>query len=186
MAYFSNLNQEAITILSTHRVVKNIGDLTEKQLISKLQDNFEIKVVKNSKQLFINLEKTKEIQFGLYCGNNKFYSLTLKDKKILDELASSAKSCHWKQLSVTILHQLIFSNVLKIKENVEKKDNIIYTRDEYNAINLVDKCNYKTAFFLKAPEVDQFKDIAKSRDRMPHKSTYFYPKLLSGLVINKF
>ena len=67
-----------------------------------------------------------------------------------------------------------------------KEENIIYTKDKNCAINLVDEEGYKIVFFLRPTRIDQFKDIAQSRDRMPHKSTYFYPKLLSGLVINKF
>lgn len=183
MVYFSNLNQDAITILSTYRVVKDINGMTTKTLVSKLAKFFEIKDFSDKEQLLKILEDGERIQFGLYCGGKKLYLLTLKDEEVLDRLV---KPDEWKRLSVSVLHQLIFNHMLKIKEKVAKEDNIIYTRDHKEAIKLVDEKGYTAAFFLNPTKVDQFKGIARSRDRMPHKSTYFYPKLLSGLVINKF
>ncbi len=186
MVYFSNLNQEAITILSTHRVIKDIANLTPTKLLSRLKGFFEIKKVKTRKGLLKGLDRTKEGCFGLYCGRGNFYLLTLKRGVSLDKLIAPGKSASWKRLPVTILHELILNRALRLKEKLANEDNIIYTKDADYAINLVDKENYKAAFFLNPTSVDQLKDVAQSRSRMPRKSTYFYPKLLSGLVINKF
>ena len=112
--------------------------------------------------------------------------MTLKDETLLDKLVSPGRPFGWKRLPVTVLHEFVFNRILKIKEKVAKEENIIYTKDEEYAINLVDKQGYRVAFFLNPTRVDQLRDIAQARHRMPHKSTYFYPKLLSGLVINKF
>ena len=186
MVYFSSLDPEAVTILSTYRVIKNIGNMPYKELLSRLKGHFEIKKFKDKKKFFSGLEKSKGIRLGMYCGRGSYDLLTLKNEEILESLISGGKSARWKRLPVTVLHQLVFNKILEVKENVAKEENIIYTRDGEYAANLVDKENYKAAFFLSPTSVDELTGIARSRERMPHKSTYFYPKLLSGLVINKF
>jgi uncharacterized protein (DUF1015 family) len=61
-----------------------------------------------------------------------------------------------------------------------------FTRKDDEALNRVDAGEYQCAFLLNATSVDEFKTIASHRERMPQKSTYFYPKLMSGLIIYKF
>jgi len=61
----------------------------------------------------------------------------------------------------------------------------VYTRDSDYAVSLVDDENYQIAFFLNPPRIKQIKEVARSCDRMPRKTTYFYPKPLSGLVFYK-
>ena len=76
-------------------------------------------------------------------------------------------------MDVTILHNLILKDAR----------DIFYTRDAEEAINLVNKEQYKAAFFLNPTLARQIKDISLKAEKMPHKSTYFYPKLLTGLVM---
>jgi len=175
MVYFSNLSPEAITILSTHRVVKNIETLDKENILLKLKEFFEISPCADKEKLFDNLEKPGEVRFGLYFGK-KFYLLTLKAKLALKK----------SDFPVTILHTLVFNKILKMKEKVAKEGNLVYTREQDYAISLVDKSERAIAFFLVPTTIDQFKDASEKRAIMPHKSTYFYPKLLSGLVIRKF
>ena len=84
-----------------------------------------------------------------------------------------------------MLHGLIFDNVLGLKDKISNEENVIYTRDPALAIREVSSGKCEAAFFLNPTKVKQVRDIAKIGDKMPHKSTYFYPKLLSGFVINK-
>ncbi len=86
-----------------------------------------------------------------------------------------------RNLDVTILHDYIIARVL---EYAPAEADVYYTRDAQEAIKLVDSNKYQAAFLLRAPTVTQVKRVAKAGERMPHKSTYFYPKLLTGLVIN--
>ena len=77
---------------------------------------------------------------------------------------------------------MIIEHVLKV-DSTEK--NIYYTTDAQAAIKLVNNAKYQVAFFLKPTTIKEVERIASSGWRMPHKSTYFYPKVLTGLVIYK-
>ncbi len=87
---------------------------------------------------------------------------------------------------MSILHYFILPKLLNIKERVNRKRNIYYYRGMSFAVKMVKKGKFKLAIFLNPTRIEQVEAIAKSGNKMPHKSTYFYPKLLTGLVIHKF
>ena len=186
MIYFSPLNQEGLTILSTHRLVKGIN-IDIEELLEQLKVYFYIKTFKAANHLFQKMASAKkgEYAFGMYSKNKIFYLLKLKENVPLVDVIKEDKSKEWKRLDVSVLHGLIFDNILDLREKVRNEECIVYTRDPDYAISEVDKGNCTLAFFLNPTRVSQVRAIAKIGDRMPHKSTYFYPKLLSGLVINK-
>ena len=187
MVYFSSLTDESLTILSTYRVIKNMGNMRWNVLERRLRPYFNIENVKSKTEMFEKLERTKKrYAFGIYFKNHHFYLLKLKDESALDDIIKVNKSRHWKRLNITVLHFLIFDHILHIDRFSSSSDNIIYTRDDDYAVNLVDSSECEIAFFQLSAKVIQVRDIAKGGDRMPQKSTYFYPKLLTGLVINKF
>jgi len=188
MVYFSNLNPEALTILSTHRVVKSIKKAFSFQRISsELEEYFYVDKFSNKNEMLSRLEEAQngEAVFGMYYKDKGFFCMRLKNKDLLGNRITQDIAHHGKWLDVTILHRLIFDRILKAKEKVEKRDNVVYTREADYAIRLVDEKGYQIAFFLNPPKIEQVKDIARSRERMPRKTTYFYPKLLSGLVFCK-
>ncbi|UCD55338.1 MAG: DUF1015 domain-containing protein [Candidatus Omnitrophota bacterium] len=172
MMYFSNLSERgSLTILSTHRVVKNINQFDEKKIKLKLRKYFYIKNLTKQEDLLECLEKTekKKRVFGMYMGKKRFYLLTSKETR--------------PKFDVTVLHDLIINEILGVKN---RASSIKYIRNEEDAIRLIDKGDYKIAFFLRPTRVHQMKAVAEKGQMMPQKSTYFYPKLLTGLVINKF
>ena len=149
--------------------------------------HFDIENVKSKKDMFNKLEKTKKAYaFGVYFKNRRFYLLKLRDKSILDKVIKTDRSHEWKKLNVTVLHFLIFNHILRLNKNLKNEEDIIYTRDEEYAMSLIDKGECDIAFFQLPTEINQVRNIARGGDRMPHKSTYFYPKLLTGLVMHKF
>ncbi|MEA3305764.1 MAG: DUF1015 domain-containing protein [Candidatus Omnitrophota bacterium] len=186
MVYFSSMADESLTILSTYRVIKNIGDIKWSILRKKLSPYFNIENLKSKSEMFKRLERTKkEYTFGVYFKNRRFYLLRLKNESILDDVIKVNKSRHWKRLGITVLHFLIFERILHVDKFSPGNDNIIYTRDDAHAVDLVDNGACEIAFFQLPTKVIQVKNIARDGDRMPQKSTYFYPKLLTGLVLNK-
>ncbi|MDP1758598.1 MAG: hypothetical protein Q8K77_02205, partial [Thermodesulfovibrionales bacterium] len=84
-----------------------------------------------------------------------------------------------KELDVTILHELIFKKLLNITE-------VTYEMETVGIRDMVRKGIYDGAFFLNPTGVKDVERVALSGERMPPKSTYFYPKLLTGMVIYKF
>ena len=95
------------------------------------------------------------------------------------------KSDAYKGLDVTVLHSLILENILGIdKENMANQINLKYTRDKAEAIENVKNGNANCAFIINPTKVTEIKDVALAGEKMPQKSTYFYPKLITGLVMN--
>jgi len=186
MMFFSPLNQRGLTVLSTHRLIKCVG-INCDLLVNKLKSRFTIKGFKTAGQLFKNMTSVgkKEYAFGIYFKNRPFYLLKLKKGVLLDKVIREDKSSDWKRLDVSVLHGLILDDILGLREKINSQECIAYTRDSDYAIEQVKNGNFEIAFFLNPTKVDQVQTIAKKAERMPHKSTYFYPKLLSGLVLNK-
>lgn len=181
MAYFVESDERMITILPAHRVVKDTV-LKKKDILDRLRKYFRIERISGINRLMSTLGKTSDKHvFGMYLGKGALYIITLKKVEGSDE-AIKGKPEAWKRLDVTVLHLFIFRHVLSIKDT---DDNIEFLKDPEEALSLVDRRKGIAAFFLKATKVSQVKEIARLGERMPRKATYFYPKPLSGLVVNK-
>jgi uncharacterized protein (DUF1015 family) len=187
MVYFSNLTDEGLTIFSTYRVIRHLGDVKWNYLKRRFGLYFDIEEVKDKDEMFEGLEQSKKrYVFGVYFKNKRLYLLKLRNEGILDDIIKVNKSREWKRLNVTVLHFLILDHILGIGKFPSSDENIVYTRDEDYAMNLVDRGECDIAFFYSPAKAIQVRNIAREGDRLPHKSTYFYPKLLTGLVIHKF
>jgi uncharacterized protein (DUF1015 family) len=93
----------------------------------------------------------------------------------------AARSQAYRELSVSLLNHLILEEILGIDSS---KDDVKYTADVDEAYRRVIEGDYQLAFVTSLPKVEVVKTIADAGDRMPRKSTYFYPKVPAGLVIN--
>ena len=95
-------------------------------------------------------------------------------------------SLAYRQLDVNILHILILEQLLGIdKENMANQRNLTYTRSMEEALAAVDRGNANCAFLLNATKVSEIADVAGAGEKMPQKSTYFYPKLITGHIMNR-
>lgn len=187
MVILSNLFDEGLSIFPTHRLVKK-SDINVEKTIEKLKELFFIKekAIDNkkdiTKKIKDDLETTNEHKFALYM-KDRYYILTLKDEKTMDKFAKD-KSKTWRTLDVSILHKIIFENYMGIsQENLE--DHIKYTREDEGAIESVDKGKFDFSFLMNPTKIEELKSVAEAGEHMPQKSTYFLPKMLSGLVIYK-
>ncbi len=96
----------------------------------------------------------------------------------------------WKALDVSILHKVILEELLGIdQEKLAEGENLQYVKDTPNAIAdliaQVDAGQKQAAFFMNPVKMQQLKMVTEAGERMPQKSTYFYPKVYTGLTINK-
>ncbi|HBA26419.1 MAG TPA: DUF1015 domain-containing protein [Nitrospinae bacterium] len=196
MMYFTNTNSEGLSILPIHRLVSNLSDFDKKKIVEKAGEFFNIEKLsfnesdeKTVKQkLFSDIKERgeKEHIFGMYLGNDEYLLLTLKDEDVLDRLITNSRHPSWKKLDVTILHTLLIEKVLRISEkNLAEQKNITYTISGDEAIKDVKAGKYQIALFLNPTKIEEVKDVAAAGEKMPQKSTFFYPKLLTGLVMNK-
>ncbi len=101
--------------------------------------------------------------------------------------AAPERSDAYRSLDVAVLHSLILEPCFGIdRENMARGENLRYTRDAAEAIAEVDAGTAQAAFIINPTRVRQIKDVALAGDKMPQKSTYFYPKIITGLLFNRF
>ncbi len=191
MVVLCNMFDPGLSILPTHRFITmphvDFDDLTkkleryfivEKKSITENEKEYQ----KIGKKIINEIKTENKHKLALYTKGT-YYILTLKDDQIMDKRASD-HSKTWRTLDVSILHKLILEEFLDITEkNLE--DHVKYTRVDAEAIQQVDEGKYDFSFLINATKIDQLKAIADAGEHMPQKSTYFQPKMLSGLVMYK-
>ncbi|UCF13075.1 MAG: DUF1015 domain-containing protein [Thermoplasmatales archaeon] len=191
MVILANMFDKGLSILPTHRLLKMPG-FNLKELIERLSEffNIEEKGIGNKgkdydeigKNVMKDIETKSGHKFALY-WKNKYYVLTLKDEGVMDELAHD-RSSTWRTLDVSILHKIILEKLFGVNEkNLE--DHVKYTRVDGEAIQFVEEGKFDFSFFMNATKIEELKAIADAGEHMPQKSTYFLPKMLSGLVMYK-
>jgi uncharacterized protein (DUF1015 family) len=185
MNYFTNIEEaENVTIFATHRLLKNTDGFDPDSSERLLKPFFDVSYFTNLKGMYNALTKNcSRPSFGIYAGDRKYILIVLKKGINLTKVIPGDKSPQWKELDVAVLHELVIKNLLCLKDS---EDNVKYVRGIDQADKLVKSGDYKIAFFLNPTRAKQVQEVAEKGDTMPQKSTYFYPKLLTGLVINKF
>jgi uncharacterized protein (DUF1015 family) len=193
MMYFTPLEDKGLLVLPIHRVLRNLVYFDPVGFEKGLEQFFEVKsyqagkktAARTRKKLLRDLEKQgrEKHAFGMYTGKHQYYLLTLKDEKMVEEMMEEEKPRAWKKLDTNILHYAVMDRILGIAHETE--DKVVYVKDEEKAVNLVDEKGAQVAFFLNPTKIEEITAIASKLEKMPQKSTYFYPKLLSGLVLNK-
>ena len=185
MMYLSNIHSQGFTVLPTHRIVTDKCVANLDALTDRLQADFDIVERQVTPDMASEFEKElkaageKGPSFGMYLGDGAMSLLTLK-KETMAKLDGTLQ-----QLDVTILQERILEKALGIsKEQVASKSAVCYMVDAGGAMELVDKGVAQATFLMNNTEVSQVMDVATSGGVMPQKSTYFYPKLISGLVFN--
>jgi len=182
MMMFVGMNDPGLEILPTHRILK-IGHqvLKSESLEASIKEYFKIQEFKNLANMMKNLKKVK-YGFGMYDGRNYLILKVNKASKIAKNFDPGIPKC-WKTLDMVLLHHFFFKRILGIEPT--PSESIKYVVDPMEAADLVKKDEYQVAFFLNSVKPEIVKNIALSGEKMPHKATYFYPKPLSGLIINK-
>jgi len=184
LAYFTNTDYRGLSILPIHRLLKLDSRLDLNDFMVKAKEYFDIDQLKDRTRFFFLMEKAgcTEHLIGVY-KDKKYFLLRLKNVKMLDKLIAD-KPKEYRALDVAILNYLVFKNILKLDLN--NLTAIKYSPDPYELMDQVDSDPANIAFFLNPVKIQQIINIATSGNKMPPKSTYFFPKVLSGLVVNKF
>ena len=183
LAYFTNTNSSSLTILPIHRLIKFSWKPDIGKFISSMKDYFDVEEVKDKIRFFFLMEKggRSEHVLGMYY-DKKYRLLRLKNIKILDRMIND-KPLEFRSLDVSILNYIVLKKILGI--DLEDKDALMFSPHAHELIERVDNDDSYIALFLNPVRVQQIISVALTGQNMPAKSTYFYPKVLSGLVINK-
>ncbi len=190
LAFSVEMDDPGLVVLPTHRIVKDLESFDEEVVISQLNAYFDVRKVyaenvgATAEKLLA--ENITETSFAFYTGKDYFYLITLENKKVMNELLPE-KSAAYCELDVSVLHTLILDKIFSIDmENMANQKNLLYTKFSSEAIETVKQSGADCAFLLNGTKIHQIKDVSLNNEKMPQKSTYFYPKLITGLVINKF
>jgi uncharacterized protein (DUF1015 family) len=182
MMAFYNMDNPGLRIYPTHRLIYGLEGFDPARLLERLSQFFVVQTMDDSDRFLSELKSRRKHSFGLYWPSN-WVLLTLRDEGVAIEHGDLSRSADWNLLDVSILHSLIIEKALGI-DDVE--EHVRYTRVDDEAMKKVDANDYQLALFLNATSMDEFKSIAANRERMPQKSTYFFPKLITGLVLYRF
>jgi uncharacterized protein (DUF1015 family) len=195
MMYLAAMEDEGVAILPTHRVVTPLPDFDSSSFLGRLGAIFTVESfpfaagnegrVRNCFLQALVPRSAETRSLGMFlAGANQYILLTLKDEKAFDEVAPRLAPS-LKALDVNLLHILIFQKLLHIgPQELTAGKHVLYYKDPGEAIDVVQSGKGLMAFFLNPTTVVQVRDVALATETMPSKSTFFYPKLLSGLVIN--
>jgi len=197
MVTFVNMDDKGLTIFPTHRLIFDVADFDAKRLIAQIGDFFDIRDYKYDAESeeAVRREFLEDVKidgmtghcFGMYIAKEKTYRLlTLKSEADVEKVIKENKPRSWKTLDVNILHLMIMEPFLKIgPRELEAQTNVHYERYAEEALNRVKAGEYQVVFIMNPTKVSQVKEVALAGEKMPQKSTDFYPKLLDGLVFAK-
>ena len=172
LSYFTDLCADGLVILPVHRMIKGLSlDILE-GLKKDLSSRVSFKALSSKEEVasFLSGAKAAEKRFVMYVGS-KFTGLQISDSDGLD---------------VTVLHDLIVEPLKKMTEQKNLNFSVDFTKDLNYAVTEVDKGRSFMSILVNPTKITEIRDTAFSGKRMPQKSTYFYPKVLTGLVINVF
>jgi uncharacterized protein (DUF1015 family) len=196
-----NMHNEGLVIQPTHRLVHGLPDFSVGRLLEDLRPTFAVQAYPFAGEtekadalarLFDRMKQSRDETapvFGLYAADGAFYSLTLADPGAMERKMPHA-SCASRTLDVNVLHSLILEPLLGIgEEKLARESNIEYIKDLGDAIEtsvrLVDTGKAQAVFFVNPTRIEQVQAVAAAGEKMPQKSTFFYPKLYSGLTIHR-
>jgi len=187
MMFFTNLEDEGLVIFPTHRVVHSLADFRREDFLAKLEDAFLIKAYESVDALQHALRSAGAAAFGMaVSGGESYYLLKLKPSVSAHQLVKDDLPAEVKALDVALLHHVVLRDMLGISmEAQEQKLNIRYVQGAELAFAEVRDGKGQAAFLLNPTRIEQVRAIAGAGHTMPQKSTFFYPKLLSGLVLNR-
>lgn len=188
MMMMVEMSHPGLVVFPTHRMIKDLAKFDAEALLAACGTYFDIKrgeSVSSAETLLVEAYQNGRHAVGFYTGGDSFTLLTLKNAAVMDALLPDLSPAS-RSLDVTILHTLILERLLGIdKQNMANQTNLTYTRDLQEALDGVKNGACQCSFILNPTRVSEIRDVASAGEKMPQKSTYFYPKLITGLTMNQ-
>lgn len=190
MMMLVDMAHPGLVVFPTHRLVRDFADFDAEKVLSGSAEYFDVTPLDGKDAIEPTLKADydagKKSFVFVYTKNNApaCALLTLRDLSVMEALLPG-KSEASRGLDVTVLHTLVLEHILGIdKENMANQKNLTYTRSLAEALESVENGTSQCAFILNPTRVDEIGAVAAAGEKMPQKSTYFYPKLITGLVMN--
>jgi uncharacterized protein (DUF1015 family) len=199
MMTFVNTYNEGLVIQPTHRLLWGLTEFSASALLEELRKEFQIdrfpwadaaQKKQACTQMFETM-KARQAQehsaFGFYAGSDAFYVLTLTHPEAMLRIAPEISEAS-RRLDVNVLHRLILERHLHINDDkLARQAHIDYIKDLGDAIQQsiqrIDSGQAQAVFFLNPTPMSHVRAVAEAGEKMPQKSTFFYPKVFSGLTL---
>jgi len=180
---FVSMDDPGLIILPTHRQIHSYTARTPAEILEGAAAYFEVTPLADRAALEAALAQATadDRRLGFYDG--RYFLLRLKDPTIMDRLVPD-RAPEWRRLDVSILHELLIERVMGItRQQVEAKEYLDYFRNLDQALAGVDAGQALCVFILNPTRIAEVKACSSRGEKMPQKSTDFYPKMISGLVL---
>ena len=194
MMFLVNTEHEGLTVLPTHRLLYGLEFQDLSSLHLSILEHFHVKSYSfngvNEPEVRRRwLRDLRDLEAGVHkfgaliTKMNRYFLITLKDAEAYEEMVNLPYSSEWKLLDVNILNTLILQRIVGLtEEQLSAQTNVEYTKDLDQALEAVRSGGMQVALVLNPTSLQDIIVIADNDERMPRKSTHFYPKPLSGLV----
>ncbi len=176
LMYFAPSNHDGLVILPTHRGIKG-KNIDIENLLERIKEDFDYKET-NLADLLKENKKSGEnsVSFGFAHSSGRGFILSFNGKTGKNPLG---------KLDVSILQEYILKKALNItQEEIDAQKYLVYEKNSQKALEKVKGGDLEAVFFMNPTKIEDVIGIASLSLRMPQKSTYFYPKILTGLVVN--
>lgn len=187
----SNMEDKGMRIFPAHRVVSGLAGFDPAAFLGRLADYFDIESLafdpRDAEQILALRARLSDLgscqhTLALYTGDGRIHYLCLRDEGVMDEFFDAKTPKVLRTLDISILHCLLLERLLGIASDDSERLRYIRRIDE--ALGLVEGQGAQLAFLVNPTRMSEVRDVANAGEKMPQKSTYFYPKILSGMVIN--
>ncbi len=190
MMFLTNLDAQSLAIYPIHRQIKCPAPFQREAFLKSLEPYFEVVPLEknlSADALTKRLEETGDIAFCAYLGGGDAVLLKLKDVQQVVPFMAPEDSPDLKVLDVYQLHTLLLKKIMGIDTQLPAHQQYItYNVRTRESMDNVDAGKFDLVFFMNATPITQVRELSEKGIRLPQKATYFYPKLLSGLVFNRF
>jgi len=177
------LEDPGLTVFPTHRLVRGLDSARQEALAHAIKDDFEIAQV--TREEIAPPPGDGPLQLGYIDSHfRQPYRLTLKSQEIADAALPEMPDAY-RRLDVGVLEALLLKGPLALTDDdISHLNGFGYARDVQQALDLIDSAAYDAAFLVRPTPVGQVREIAATGQNMPPKSTYFFPKVPTGLLFN--
>lgn len=184
MAAMVSMSNPGLTILPTHRLIFDYQTLNSDEILTKAAEFFKIEKLDTRESLEEKLGDAGS-QIGLmgFVSKEGFYLFTLQSPQAMAELAPDRAQA-WRELDVSVLHKLLLGKIMQIDpKKIDNLENIKYLREPDLGYNEVKEKDTSFLFILNSTRIDQVTDCTDAGEKMPQKSTDFYPKVVTGFAM---
>jgi uncharacterized protein (DUF1015 family) len=177
------LEDPGLIVFPTHRLLRNLRPDQHETLADAIRRDFDIRGLATTAELAPSYANPARLGY-IDAHFRRPFMLTLKDQAIAD-VALADHAAPYRRLDTAVLEALILKGALGMTDNdIDHLNGLDYARDFEHALELVENGHRDAAFFVAPTPIEEVREVAGVGESMPPKSTYFFPKVPTGVVFN--